>query len=420
MQPDEIRATGEVARDAFGGVVGVVERVHKAIASRSFRSAGPQARLARAMHDEISDGVYAGVRGIGKTVPKGAAQLLAGITPEQSPSLASRPAGSIALGILNGAVGDTLVDRRSKLARSMTVRRRGADVACTTSALAGTYPHATPRIAVFVHGLCESEQAWGPIAAEPGAGRSDYGARLERDAGFTPVYLSYNTGLHVSENGKLLAELLAELADAWPRPVEEIALVGHSMGGLVARSASHHADAQGMGWVRRLRHVVCLGSPHMGAPLEKAANVAGWTLGRAAETQAFADLINGRSAGIKDMRFGACIEDDWLGFDADELLRDRCGDIGFVDGARYYFIAATVTRSTASPVGGLVGDLLVGVASASGRGRARRIGFEAENGRTLGGLHHFSLLGHPAVYEQMRAWLEAPSAAAEAVKAADR
>src|SRR5919197_11069 len=213
-----------------------------------------------------------------------------------------------------------------------------------------------------------------------------YGALLRDELGYTPVYVRYNTGLHVSHNGRALAATLKRLVAGWPCEAEEVTLIGHSMGGLVARSACHYGD----GWTDSLRHVFCLGTPHLGAPLEKAANVAGWALSRVPESKPFANVVNLRSAGIKDLRFGSCVEEDWLDHDPDELLRDRCGEVPFLPNASYYFVAATLD----GPLGSLVGDLLVRLPSSSGNGRTRRIPFEIDNGRHLGGLNHFHLLNH--------------------------
>ena len=98
------------------------------------------------------------------------------------------------------------------------------------------------------------------------------------------------------------------MVKAWPVDVAEVVLIGHSMGGLVARSACHYGECDGAGWVGAVRHVFCLGAPHLGAPLEKAANAAGWALTRLPETRPFGAMVNARSAGIKDLRFGSCVE----------------------------------------------------------------------------------------------------------------
>jgi pimeloyl-ACP methyl ester carboxylesterase len=295
----------------------------------------------------------------------------------------------------------------------MTVRRRGEDVELTGAGVGGAFPDATPRLAVFVHGLCETDDAWrfAPLGRRD-ATRVTYGSRLRRDLGYTPVYVRYNTGLHVSDSGRRLSRLLDELAESWPQPVEEIALVGHSMGGLVARSACHAGHEANARWVDRLRHVFCLGTPHLGAPLEKAANVAGWALARLPETRPLARLVNGRSAGIKDLRFGSCVEADWCDCDPDEFLKDRCQNVPFLETATYYFVGATLAQRPDDPLGVLLGDLLVRYPSASGSGPRRRIPFEIDNGLHLGGLNHFDLLNHPSVYEQLSKWLARPALAA--------
>jgi pimeloyl-ACP methyl ester carboxylesterase len=289
----------------------------------------------------------------------------------------------------------------------MEIRCDGRPVPLDGDGIAAAYPGATSRIAVFVHGLFGDEESWRlfPLRGRH-PGRRTYAARLRDDLGLTPVLLRYNTGLHVSDNGRRLAALLERVCANWPVEVEELALIGHSMGGLVGRSACHYGGREEHLWADRVRHVVCLGTPHLGAPLERVANVAGWALNRLPETRPFGDLfLNSRSAGIKDLRFGNCVEEDWCDCEPDEFLRDRCHEVPFLPSATYYFVGATLTQRP-DGVGGLVGDLLVHYASASGNGRRRRIPFEIDNGRHLGGAHHLQLLNHEAVYEQIRAWFE--------------
>jgi pimeloyl-ACP methyl ester carboxylesterase len=286
----------------------------------------------------------------------------------------------------------------------MELRRRGVTVDPTPEGLAAGYPEATSRIVVFVHGLCGDDECWRvfPLRGrEPG--RRTYGERLQDELSFTPVYLRYNTGLHISHNGRELARLLEALLAGWPCGVEELVLVGHSMGGLVVRGACHYGEADGQRWTDAVRHVFCLGSPHLGADLEKGANALGWALSRLPETRGLANVWNARSSGIKDLRYGACIDEDWLDCDPDEFLRDRCQEVPFLPDANYYFIGAALS----GPVGALVGDLLVRMPSSSGRGtgKGRRIPFEVDNGRELPGLTHFDLLNHPDVYEQIRTWI---------------
>ena len=406
MQGAELRAAGALAGDAIGGVGGLVADLHEAVASRVFDALGPMGAPVRVVHDGVSSAIYGGVRMGLRALPRGGATLAALNAPADALPLANTPRGGLALAALNGAIGDALAEADNPLALGMSLRRDGGDVALEATELALTYPEASGRVAVFVHGLIETEDAWvRPPLSGRRPPRPSYGALLRDDLGYTAVYVRYNTGRHISDNGRALSELLEALVARWPVAIEELALVGHSMGGLVARSASHVGERDGRGWVVPLLHVVCLGAPHMGAPLEKAANVAGWTLGRVPETRPFAKVVNGRSVGIKDLRYGSCAEADWCDCDADELLTDRCQDVPFVDHAAYAFIGATLFRSERHPVGHVLGDLLVRLPSASGRGRRRTIPFEVDRGRHLGGLTHFDLLNHPQVYDQLRDWL---------------
>jgi hypothetical protein len=188
-------------------------------------------------------------------------------------------------------------------------------------------------------------------------------------------------------------------------PPEELVLIAHSMGGLVGRSACHYGLEAGHPWVPLVKHVFFLGSPHLGAPLEKAANVGAWILGLSDITRPFSRVLNARSSGIKDLRFGALVDEDWSGVDLDGLLAGRTGDVPFLDGASHYFIAATVTRDPRHPLGIVVGDLLVREPSASARSRLRHTRFRLHDGRHFGPMPQFDLLNHPDVYAQIRRWL---------------
>jgi pimeloyl-ACP methyl ester carboxylesterase len=375
MLPNEVRAAGELAGAAVGGTAAFIQQAHAGVAGRPFGVLGPLGAPVRVVHDAVSSTTY---RLVSRALAAGPAAL-ARVTPGNGIPLADTLRGSIALGALNGAIGDRLARGGSPLALDMTLRE---DDETTV----------TPRIAVFVHGLCETDDAWN--IRQP-----SYGARLRKELGYTPLYVRYNSGLHISDNGRRLAELLEDAVASWPVPVEEIALVGHSMGGLVARSACHY----GGDWAQSVRHVFCLGSPHLGAPLEKGANALGHALARLPETRPVAELVNGRSVGIKDLRFGSCAEEDWCDCDPDEFLRDRCTEVPFLDCATYYFVGATLSRRRDS----IVGDLLVRFPSASGDGKRRRLPFEVDHGMHLPGANHFQLLNHPAVYEQLVSWLAA-------------
>ena len=412
---DEIRGLKDLLVAAFRGSTTTVQEMHHSIARLPFLAleSVPVTRLpataVRAIHDGIAVGVYGSLRGLAG-LAGGAAELALSPLADAHPA-EGEPASEIwdhAIGALNGIVGDRLERDQNGLRMRMDFRHAGRRLALDRESLRRAYPVASPRLAVFVHGLGGNEHVWRFYSREHyGDDVTSYGSRLEQDLGYSTLHLRYNSGLHVSENGGLLAERMEELRRGWPVGVEEIVLVGHSMGGLVARSACHQARLRGVGWTDTVRHVFCLGSPHLGAPLEKLGNVAGWVLGAFDVTRPLARIVNGRSVGIKDLRFGYLVEEDWRGADADALLANERHDIPFLDTAAHYFVAATVTTSPSHPIGHLLGDLLVRFPSASGGGptHARRIPFRAEHGRHLGGTTHLRLLNHPAVYDQIRFWL---------------
>ena len=321
-------------------------------------------------------------------------------TAPDAPSLERSTAGRLAVGVVNGAFGDRLEQRGNALAWPMTVRCRGASQAVERASLAGAYPDASPRLAVFLHGLCETDEAW-----RLGADRhTPYGERLRAELGYTPVYVRYNTGRHISENGRELSSLLRRLIDQWPVEVSEIALIGHSMGGLVARSATHYGA--GSEWTARVQHVFTLGAPHRGAPLEVAAFAASAAMRQLPETRPLANAINHRSAGVKDLGRGYLVDEDWRDHDPQAFLQRTGHEVPFLTTANHYFVSATVTRDAHAPLGRAFGDLLVLHASAWAHGgRGQRLRFPVENYVHVGGANHFDLLNHPAIYAQIRRWL---------------
>jgi pimeloyl-ACP methyl ester carboxylesterase len=404
MQRSDIRAVGGLAAETSSLVTTLVRGMHAGIAGRVFGSIGSSAAPTRDVHDELTHAIYTGVdRGIRGAV-RAAGMVASEVWGDDGDrALESRTGVGQAIAAVTGLYGDQLAAHANKLAGEMRIHHRGRPIGLTAESLASAFPAATGRVVVFLHGWCLTERSWWRRPREGDAVRA-YGQRLRRDLGFTPVYLRYNTGLHVSVNGRTLADMLDRLAAQWPVGIDELVLVGHSMGGLVIRSACHYGAQQQRRWPKNVSHVVCLGSPHLGADLEKSVNVASWALARLPETRALAGFLNARSAGVKDLRFGACLDEDWCDADPDEFLFDRCREVPFLRGATYHFVASTA----APPVVGLiVGDHLVRSGSASGRSKSRSIPFDPEHGLTLTGLNHLDLLNHPRVYAKLHDWLAA-------------
>ena len=397
MRPEEIAALGDLAGDAAAGLTRQIHELHTGIAGRVWRGLGPAASPIKYVHDRIAGGAYGAARELTRTIVWAGAQAASVARPPDAPSIERTPVGRGLLSALNGAVGDTLVRRRNPLALRMTVRRDGRAVELTRPGLARAYPNARSRLAVFVHGLGESDEAW-KLGHER---HVPYGHRMKIELGYTPLYLRYNTGRHISENGRELAQLLERLVAEWPVPVDQVALIGHSAGGLVARSACHYAV--GGAWVAKVRHVFTLGTPHRGVPLEQLANAASAAFARLPETRPLAKALNVRSSGIKDLRYGYLVDECWRELDCDASLRNTSREIPFLPTARHYFICATLTREPDAALGRIVGELLVLQPSAWSReGRGARLPFPIEHYHHLGGANHFDLLNHPAIYAQIR------------------
>jgi pimeloyl-ACP methyl ester carboxylesterase len=358
-----------------------IRAFHEAVADRVFRAVGPTGRPVQFVHDAVSSGVYSGLGTGVRALGRGAEAF---VGRRQAQILSETPRGALVIGIVNGLVGDTLERERNQLAQPMTLRVDG-------TAVAPDHPFrdATPRVAVFLHGLMETEFSWG---------RGDtYGARLAAEADWTPLFVRYNTGRRISENGRSLAELLSVALDSWPVPVREIALVGHSMGGLVARSAAYQGNEEGASWVSHVSHVVSLGTPHRGAPLEEIVHLGSAALDLLPETRPVSRFLRRRSGGIRDLRRGSLVDEDWQDRDPDALRAAACREIPLLDGAKHCFVSASVTRSPRHPVGRLIGDMLVLGSSA--------VPWREEQAFHLGGVGHFALLNHPEVYERLRDWL---------------
>jgi pimeloyl-ACP methyl ester carboxylesterase len=280
----------------------------------------------------------------------------------------------------------------------MSVRRNGHRVPVSRRELAAAYPAATSRLVVMVHGLADTEAAWFH-RDEPQRRRTgtDFGRRLTGDLPCTAVYVRYDTGRHVSDNGTELVRLLSDLVEHWPRTVREIVLIGHSLGGLVVRSAIHQARYRKLPWLSQVTGVVCLGTPHAGAPLERAAAWTAAQLGKLPMTAPLSRLLDLRSGAIKDLAHGYLHEYQWSTEVARLSPEERAKLASFPAAVPQLFIYATVSRSE-TRWGRFLGDLVVSAANAG------TPDYDADL-RWLGGLNHIDLLHHDTVYEAVLDWL---------------
>jgi hypothetical protein len=401
-QARALRGAAKLVTEATTGLTDLVEAVHARIASVPGLPGPADGRTWG-----ITGLVYKTVRGVTRAVGGGVDTLLGALAP----MLAARPGGDPAglpspereavLAALNGVLGDHLARTANPLAIRMAFRHGGRALPLQREALAAALPEAGGRPLVLIHGLCMNDLQW------QRSNGHDHGAALARALGFTPVYLHFASGLHVSTNGRALAHQLEQLLAQWPQPIERFAIVAHSMGGLLARSALHYGRAARHHWTHRLDDLACLGTPHHGAPLERAGHGVDMLLAATPYAAPFARLARLRSAGITDLRHGNLVDEDWTSGDRLEGATDRRVAIPLAAGPRHYAIAGTLAASEGELKDRLLGDGLVPVASALGKHRlARRtLKFLPGHQRVFERVGHLQLLSDAGVFEQLRRWL---------------
>jgi pimeloyl-ACP methyl ester carboxylesterase len=393
----DIRGASRLAIDAATGVTDLVEAMHGTIAGLAGLVPGSSRERTRGITGFVYRCVGGGMRLVGSGLDKALAPL-ARVTD----SRASPPAREAALAVLNGVLGDHLAATGNPLAITMSLHRDAELIGPGRSAIRAAVPAPSSRVLIQVHGLCMNHRQWAR------AGR-DHVASIAHELGFSSLHLHYNTGLRIAQNGRAFAELLETLLAEWPVPVEELVIVGHSMGGLVARSAQHHGTAAGHAWPGRLCKLVFLGTPHHGSPLERVGHGFETLLGLSPYTRPFTRLGRIRSAGITDLRYGILLDEDWQGRDRYAPLReDPRTPVPLPAGVDCFALAAVRAERPGAPAARLLGDGLVPLQSALGEHEDPRhaLRFPEPHRKVEQGLGHFDLLSSPRVFAQVRRWLE--------------
>ena len=246
------------------------------------------------------------------------------------------------------------------------------------------------KLLVLVHGLCMNDRSWQREG-------HDHGAALADDLGYLPLYLRYNSGLEISANGRELAALLETLIGNVAHRLEDITLIGHSMGGLVARSACHQGRVAGHAWLKHLRKLVFLGTPHHGAPLERGGRGLEFVMSLSPYSRPLIHISQARSAGITDLRHGRIAASQHV--------------VPLPSGVKCYAAAAVRAKKRSILTERLVGDGLVPLNSALGRHRdaSRKLAIPKTRQWVGYRIGHGELLNHPKVYAQINRWLRQPA-----------
>lgn len=427
VRASDLRGVVQLATQATAGVARMAEGVHQSVWGTLGLPGGPAPGQTRG----LTGLVYQAVQGVTQLVGHGADAVLARLQPLLDAADASPPESperEAVLAALNGVLGDRMATRSNPLASRMTLRQHTAHGSVALDwADASTLPAAgtvTDRLLLVIHGLCMNDLQWQHTAPD-GSVHSHIPALAA--AGYTPVFVRYNTGLHTSDNGQALAAQLQSLVAHWPVPVREITVLAHSMGGLVTRSAVHYAQttpsaAEGAtwAWLPLLKSIVFLGTPHHGAPLERAGHWVDLILGSTPYARPFAKLGQLRSAGITDLRHGNVCSQDWQGHNRFGKAPDRRLPVPLPEGVACYTVAAAIASQRSAWADRLVGDGLVPLRSALGvhDSQARTLVFAKASQCIAYRMNHMELLHRPEVTQQLLAWL-APSHAATAAARQD-
>ena len=386
LQASDLRAVAQLATQATTSLVNLADGVHRSV----LHTIG--------LPCSLTGLIYRAARSITLLVGEGTDQVLGALQPLLE-SASRTPAGSpqreAILAALNGVMGDYLTAAGNPLATSMSLRYQGRplDWAAPPSEL-----KSRGKVLLLIHGLCMNDLQWqGRYQGRP----AHHGLALASSHGYVPVYPRYNSGLHISQNGRQLSEQLEVLAKNYPGDLEEVSVVAHSMGGLVIRSAVHYAQQSGMQWPQRLKSIVFLGTPHHGAPLERAGNWFHQLLGRTPYTAPFTQLGRLRSAGITDVRYGNLVDEDWQGHDRFHPRPDERQALALPTGVACYSIAGMMRSHRG------LGDGLVPPDSALGLhpDPRRSLSFAEGTKMVLERTNHMQLLTSPEVTRHLQLWL---------------
>jgi pimeloyl-ACP methyl ester carboxylesterase len=397
----DLQGLARLGFDATIAVTNLVENMHQTIASRAGILGPGQDLPTRG----ITGLVYRLVRGTTRVAGLGVDHLTGLLNQGQDSSNQSSPEREAVIAAMCGVWGDHMEESRNPLAIQMAFRVRCQTLTVSRVALQQRFPEPRARLLVLVHGLCMNDLQWQRRG-------HDHGSALGQGLGMTALYLHYNTGLHVSQNGEMFSKAMQTLIAQWPVPVEELVVIGHSMGGLVARSACHHAQAAGLNWLSTLRHLVCLGTPHHGAPLERGGQLIDSLLGQSPYLAPFARLGKARSAGIADLRFGNVQQADWSAHRKHDQTVDERLPTPMPPGVQTWLVAAVQAQRIDAARNAWIGDGLVPLASALGEHVRAEMALAVPDRHKLvvTGANHWDLLNSPEVYQQLLAWLSPATA----------
>jgi pimeloyl-ACP methyl ester carboxylesterase len=381
--------------DVTIGVTNLVEAMHKQVVHPSFLPSTTIQKLITS----IASITYKNIRWSTLFIGSSISKMLKKLTPAIG-KIKDSDKKEIILSVLNGVIGDYLEEKENPLKITMQFRYQSKTLAIDPKSIKAAYPKVNGKILLMIHGSCMNDLQWT---------RKDHnhGKIIATELNKTPIYLKYNSGLHISSNGKNLNNLLEELVKNWPVPIEELVIIAHSMGGLVSRSALYYGEQNQKKWTQHVKKIVFLGTPHHGSYVERTGNYLDLILESIHYAKPFARLGKIRSAGVTDLRYGNLIDEDWKDDHRFEIKNDKRRNIQLSKQIEFYTIAAVIGNETTSLSTQILGDTLVDVKSALGQHKNpdKNLNFKKENIWISYDSNHLDLISNPKILNKIKVWL---------------
>lgn len=391
----EIQGLTHLIVDATIGVTDIVEAVNKQIVHPPFLPSTPIQKLITS----IASITYKNIRWSTLFIGKSLHNILEQLTPTIG-NLKASDKKEVILSALNGVIGDYLEEKENPLKISMQFRFQSKVLKIDAESLKTTYPTIHGKILLMIHGSCMNDIQWTRK-------NHNHGEILSKELNKTLVYLNYNSGKHISSNGQNLNDSLEELIKNWPVPVEELTIVAHSMGGLIARSALYYAQQAEKNWIKYLKKMVFLGTPHHGSHVERTGNYLDIILEAIPYAKPFAKLGKIRSAGVTDLRYGNLVDEDWQNKNRFELKNDQRQHIPLPEQIEFYAVAAVNKKENSTKSTKSLGDNLVDIKSALGQHKTsnKTLLFKKNNIWIGYENNHLDLLSNPKITAILKRWL---------------
>ena len=384
----------KLVAEATVNITDVVEEMNHRVVHPPFFKSTPIQQLISG----ISGIVFSTVRFTTKVVGKGVDKSLSLLNPQLGFEFSSDKKDKL-LSILNGVIGDHLVEQKNELATTMELRFKGESIEASSKNLKAVFANSNGKILLMVHGLCMNDKGWTYQ-------NHNHGKVLSKKLAYTTIHLNYNSGLPISTNGQKFSEMMNQFVANYPKPIEEIIVIAHSMGGLVSRSGFFYGQEREGIWTQKVKKMIFLGSPHHGAPLEKLGNYIDHIFDALHYVKPFSRLAKIRSAGITDLRYGNLLESDWKGVDRFKKNKNKKTTVPLPDQLESYTIAGTMGKESDKVKKHLLGDGLVLLNSALGKDKKQvNLDFKTSNTFISYETNHMELLSNQQVYEQIEKWL---------------